>query len=117
MSHQTLTKKEFEAIAQVEKKKPEKVVERITTIIKKVPQISINFVDSLAFLVVASIYFFFTGLAILFGRPIPKFWIDLSKIVETHRIKDKITEKVERNKIKDRAGKIRIVDIESGQQL
>lgn len=91
---------------------PQKVEKRIETIVKtKLPP----FIDSLILLNIATLYFFFTGLAILMKRDIPKEWMKIA----THLTQGKIARKIkDMNVEKEKPKKsVRVVDLETGQNV
>lgn len=117
MSHPTLTPLEYKAIQDANKKVPQKVTEKINYITKEVSKRSTGFVEGLAFVLMVFFYFFFTGLAILFKRKLPKFWEEMGSSLEGGRITQKVQDVVKQTDIKKKAGKMRIVDLETGQSI
>lgn len=107
MAHQVLEYKEEESVV----KKPVAVVKQVVnTIQAKTPPL----VDSLVLLIIAFWYFFFTGLAIVFKRPIPKEWMKIA----THLSKGRIVKKV--RGVEDQVvkpPKFRIMDLETKRPI
>lgn len=117
MAFPTLTKEEYNAIKDANKKSPEKVIEKVKYVTKEISKNVSGFWEGFAYFIMVTLYFFFTGLAIVFNRRLPKFWEAIGKTLEGGRISQKITEKAKENEIKQKAGKIKIVDIETGQAI
>lgn len=117
MANPTLTPLEYKAIQDANKKIPEKVTEKIKYITKEVSKRSTGFMESLAFVLMVFIYFLFTGLAILFKRKLPVFWEQMGKNLEGGRIMAKVDAVVRETEIKKKAGKMRVVDLETGQSI
>lgn len=91
---------------------PQRVEKRIETIVKtKLPP----FIDSLILLNIAVLYFFFTGLAILMKRDIPKEWMKIA----THLTRGKIARRIkDMSEEKEKPKKsVRVVDLETGQNI
>lgn len=113
----TLTQEEYNAIKNANKKSPEKVIEKVKYVTKEISKNVSGFWEGFAYFIMVTLYFFFTGLAIIFNRRLPKFWENLGKTLEGGRISQKITEKAKENETRQKAGKIKIVDIETGQTI
>lgn len=116
MANPTLTPQEYAAIqdANKAKPKPKEVVKYIT---KELPQKLSTFFESLAYLIIVFLYFFFTGMAILFKRKLPDFWVSLAKDIEGGRMVAKIESVKKAVELKKRASKARIVDLETSKDL
>lgn len=117
MATPTLTPEEYNKIKNANKKTPDKVIERVQYVTKEISKKASGFLEGFTFLIMVILYFFFTGLAITFGRRLPKFWEEIGKSLEGGRISQKINEKAKENEIKQKAGKIKIVDLETGQSI
>lgn len=112
-----MTPAEYKAIQDANKKVPEKTREIVKYITKDIPQKLSTFFESLAYLIIVTLYFFFTGLALLFNRKLPPFWTDLAKELEGGRITQKIAEVKKGTELKKKAGKMRVVDLETSEEL
>lgn len=117
MANPTLTPQEYEAIVNANKKVPEKAKEVVKYITKDIPQKMSNLFESLAYLIIVSLYFTFTGLAILFKRKLPEFWTDLAKELEAGRIITKVREVKKTVELKKKAGKMRVVDLDTKKPI
>ena len=99
-----------------EKKKVERrpdIREYVSTVVKyKVPPL----LDSLLALTIVGLYFFFTGLAILFRSPIPKEWLKLSNLLSRGKVAKKVEELAEK-KEEVQKKPIRIVDLETKEDI
>lgn len=117
MANPTLTPEEYKAIKDANKKVPEKITERIKYVTKEISKGIGATAESIAFICMVILYFTFTGFAIIFKRKIPKFWEEMGRGIE----KGKISEKIEQHKkevdLKKKAGKMRVVDLETGQPI
>ena len=74
-----------------------------------------GFMDSLAFLIIAALYFFFTGLCLLLNRKLPRKWLQIGVDLDAGRISRKIEKKKEVIEKTDQVpeAKYKIVDIDS----
>ncbi|MBK9272886.1 MAG: hypothetical protein IPM48_14980 [Saprospiraceae bacterium] len=93
----------------------EKIVQHMIESSRAVRRSTISFTDSIAFLTISFWYFFFTGLALLLGRKLPRKWLDLSHKLDAGRISKKIEDK-EQNHIAEASKKVggyKIVDMET----
>lgn len=117
MANPTLTPLEYKAIVDANKKVPEKITERIKYVTEKVSKNVGGFTEGFAFVCMVILYFTFTGLAIIFKRKLPKFWEDMGKAIEGGRIAEKIEKVVKDKEVKQKAGKMRVVDLETGQSI
>ncbi len=118
MASPTLTPQEYQDRQNANKiVPPKKVKEVIKYISKDVPQKLSTLFESLAYLIVITLYFFFTGLALLLNRKLPPFWTDLAKHLEAGSIAEKIQEVEKSTQIKKRAGKARVVDLETNEVI
>lgn len=89
-----------------------KIVEKLSTIYKTHLPV---FIDSLILLTISFWYFFFTGLAILFGRNIPKSWLKIATYLSKGKIAKKIQEMAEAQEKKPT--KFRVVDLDTRKTL
>lgn len=108
MSHQVVSE---EVAALIPKRKGERVRNTVTTIFKtRLPQ----FIDSLILLVIATLYFTFTGLAILFRSPLPKGWLSIAQSLTKGRLAKKVADLAEArdDTIKSKVSH-RVIDLET----
>lgn len=117
MATPTLTQEEYKRIQDANKKLPEKIVEKISYITKDLGRKTLGLGESIAFILMVILYFTFTGLAILFKRKIPTFWEEMARPIEAGRISSKIEEHKKNVELKKKAGKMRVVDLETGQSI
>lgn len=89
-----------------------RIEHRIQTITKTVLP---PFIDSLILLNIAILYFFFTGLAILFKRDLPKGWLSIA----THLTKGKIAKRIKDmgETVEKPKTSVKVVDLETGQNM
>lgn len=94
----------------------EKTTEVIREVVVKSGKAITGLSETLLLLVIASWYFFFTGLALLFGKKLPKQWMDIA----THISKEKLP-RVIQNKPEETVSKpitkYKIVDLDTNQPL
>ena len=76
---------------------------------KKIPVL----VDALVILTIAFWYFFFTGLAIVLGRRIPKEWMKISSQLS----RGKIAAKIKNKEVIKKPSTIKVVDLETHREL
>lgn len=81
----------------------------ISSTLKKTPVL----IDALVILTIAFWFFFFTGLAIVFGRKIPKEWLKIA----TQLSRGKIAAKVKGKEVIKKPSNIRVVDLETHQEV
>lgn len=117
MANPTLTPSEYKAIVDANKKVPEKITERIKYVTEKIGRKTGNIGEGIAFILMVFLYFTFTGIAIVLKRKLPKFWEDMGKAIEGGRIVEKIEKVAKEKEIKAKAGKMRVVDLETGQSI
>mgnify|MGYP001567079599 FL=1 len=74
--------------------------------------------DSLVLLVIALLYFFFTGIALVLGRQLPKEWLAISTALDHGRVSNKIKrEQQKANKVEQKPTKVRGVDLETQRDI
>ena len=121
MSFPTYTLEELAEIERINKKEnpfvkqvPTKAVEISRKLVEKTPGV----LDGLLLLTIAFWYFFFTGLAVLFGRTLPKEWlkigVDLNKGKIARKIKPEAITK--QDQIAEKP-KYKVVDLDSNKPI
>ena len=93
MSHETFTPEEYEKILKSKENpfvsKPT-IVEKVQSVSKVVVGKSAGFLEGIISLTIVFWYFFFTGLAILCKRPMPKEWIKIMTRLDKGIVSSKI---------------------------
>lgn len=93
MSHLTYTPEEYDKILKSEENpfvKNKTLPEKIQTVTTKVVERTSGFVEILIELTIVGWYFFFTGLALLCGRRLPKEWLRIATRLEKGTISRKV---------------------------
>lgn len=99
-----------------EEEKKKEVLQTISKGVSKVSYYAHSFVDSLTLLIIAFLYFFFTGLALLFKRQLPKEWLAIAKDLN----KGRVARKIKGMQLEDKPTikkKFKIVDLETKKDL
>lgn len=95
MSFETLTPEQFDTLKkEIEKKLPLRKIEPVKAVKSAVISISaasVGLFDNVFLLIVAIIYFFFTGLALVCGRTLPKEWLAIGTALNKGKIAKKIS--------------------------
>lgn len=100
-----------------------KVTETVSSVAKKTSQGVMGFGDLLLILVVAFWYFFFTGLAIILKRDIPKQWLRLGTSLGMARVSSRIKKASQNALQKDVASEntpkrvFKVVDIDTKRPI
>lgn len=95
-----------------EKDKVTKQTEYLTKWLKeKTP----SFMDSLITLTMVGWYFFFSGLAILFKRPVPKWWVEMGTKLKAQKISEVVQKEVDKPLTPTKPNRFKIVDLETNK--
>ena len=125
MSHETFTPEEYERILK-SKENPFVQKQTVTESIQKVSRVvgekSFGFLDGLISLTIVFWYFFFTGLAILCKKPMPKQWIKIMTRLDRGIVSSKIKKTGLRiDQVKSQAQKIhkkyKVVDLDTAKTV
>ncbi len=103
------------------KKAKQKTSEMITSVTSRSKEATHRLTDSLVLLTISFWYFFFTGLAIILKRDVPKEWFRIGKDINRGRIARKIKnlplESHPEGSEPGKARKFKVVDIDTKQPL
>lgn len=128
MANKTLTPQEYQALQNANVGDFPIKARAIDTFRKtapvKIKSATISVIDSLSYLLFVFLFFFFTGCAILLGKPLPKEWMKLLKSYELKRLMERLTRKTpEKQAVGDLVQatktptKVRVVDLETGTTI
>lgn len=110
MAHQVIELSDDEP--EVKAKGQTKLIEKVHTVFKtKLPP----FIDSLTILTIAFWYFFFTGLAVLFNRKLPKEWLRISVYLTKGKVAKRISDMGKAKE--EKANTYKVVDLETRRPL
>ena len=70
-------------------------------------------VDSLVLLTIAFWYFFFTGIALILGRQLPKSWLNIG----TQLPRGRIAQKIQNKEVIKKPNSIKVVDLETHKPI
>lgn len=104
-----------ESLLEPTEKPKVRVVEKIVEVTKKIGEKTPGILDSLTLLVIAFLYFFFTGLALLFKKELPKEWLKIASQLNKGRVAKLLRPKPE--EVVKPKGKITVRDIATGQRI
>lgn len=93
MAHPTLTPEEFEKILHSNENpfiKKQSFPEKVQTVTTKVVEKTSGILEGLIELTIVGWYFFFTGLALLCGKRLPKGWMKIATRLERGIVSSKI---------------------------
>lgn len=90
-----------------EEKPKTRIVERIVTVYKGITG---GIFDCIYLLLVSSLYFFFTGIAVARGKPIPEPWMNLGIKLDGGRLQKKLANVEETKPYKNR---FKVVDLQN----
>lgn len=120
MAFPTLTPEELKAIQDKQKEIPifKQAADHIRDIPKKVYSKTPSILDGMVLLTISFWYFFFTGLAVLFNRKLPKEWLAIGKDLNKGRIARKINpEKTKEAGLIQEKPQFKVVDLETNRPI
>lgn len=93
-----------------ERKKPTQTfTEKLLPLVQHQAQ---SWTDSLILLTISFWYFFFTGLALVLSRKLPRGWLQIATTLSKRKIAQKIEETLE-EKVEAKKPRFKVVDLES----
>ena len=96
---------------------PPKETGRVETVTKSIIKGAPSFMEQVITWTMVGWYFFFSGLAVLLGRPIPKWWRDIGLKIDRQKVSQVVQKEVEKPVVEVKPNRFKVVDLETNRPL